>query len=83
MSVSQMVRMILDMMGSSTEPTTVGTAQNEIRHQYLDASKARDVLGWKPAFSLGDGLKITVEWYRELFGMAPGTFEQANTRPPA
>jgi CDP-glucose 4,6-dehydratase len=38
----------------------------EIRDQWLDASKARDRLGWVPSYGLADGLRETVDWYREL-----------------
>jgi nucleoside-diphosphate-sugar epimerase len=30
----------------------------------VDASKARTLLGWNPPVSLNDGLRATVEWYR-------------------
>jgi CDP-glucose 4,6-dehydratase len=47
------------------EPIVQGQSSNEIERQYLDCSKARRVLGWKPAFTLRDGLARTVTWYRE------------------
>jgi dTDP-glucose 4,6-dehydratase len=31
----------------------------------LDASKARDTLGWKPKYSLNDGLKETIKYWKE------------------
>ena len=40
------------------------TAQGEIRAQYLDASRARSVLGWSARYGLEDGLGETVVWYR-------------------
>ena len=33
--------------------------------------KARAVLGWKPLFSLVQGLERTIAWYREFFAQAP------------
>ncbi len=40
-------------------------ARFEIKHQYLSAKKARQVLGWKPSFSLEKGLKESVRWYKQ------------------
>ena len=48
------------------EPRILASASNEIPDQYLDASKARARLGWKPGFGLRSGLTETVAWYRDL-----------------
>ena len=45
----------------------LGTTKNEIDRQYLASAKARKVLGWKPKYSLEDGLKETVQWYGKYF----------------
>jgi CDP-glucose 4,6-dehydratase len=50
------------------EPVISSDAPNEIPAQWLDAEKARRRLGWSPAFTLADGLRKTVEWYREALG---------------
>ena len=63
----EMVRAILQRMGSSLEPDVRNQAQNEIPHQYLTARKARERLGWKPLFELDEGLDRTVAWYLEFF----------------
>ena len=39
-------------------------ASNEIRDQYLDARRARKVLGWTPRFTLEEALARTAAWYR-------------------
>lgn len=65
MTALDLVRRIIRLMGSDLEPKILNQAQNEIRHQYLSAAKARRVLGWKPLFTLDEGLKRTIAWYRE------------------
>jgi CDP-glucose 4,6-dehydratase len=63
-TVLDIVRQILRLMASDLEPDLRNEATNEIRHQYLDSSKARQVLGWQPLFSLEEGLQRTIAWYR-------------------
>ncbi len=48
------------------EPVVLDDAPHEIQAQYLDSSKASRVLGWSPRYSLEEGLRETVEWYREF-----------------
>jgi CDP-glucose 4,6-dehydratase len=48
------------------EPVVLGEAPNEIQAQYLDSSKARRVLDWTPQHSLEEGLRETIQWYREF-----------------
>jgi CDP-glucose 4,6-dehydratase len=66
MSVLEMVSAIRKAMKrDDLEPEILGRNDGEIPAQYLDATKARDVLAWKPAFTLEDGLSRTIAWYRE------------------
>jgi CDP-glucose 4,6-dehydratase len=67
-TVLEVVDRILKIMGSDFEPDVRNEAVNEIREQYLSAAKAREVLGWKPLFTLDDGLRHTIDWYREFLG---------------
>jgi len=66
-SVAELVRKIIERMGAGLEPDIRNESLHEIRHQYLDASKARTQLGWKPLFTLDQGLDRTISWYREFF----------------
>jgi len=62
-TVLDLVQMVLDGMGSRLKPDVRNEASNEIRHQSLSAAKARDRLGWRPLFTLEDGLRRTIPWY--------------------
>lgn len=66
MSVLEMVKLILSLMSSDLKPEIRNERMKEIRSQYLSAAKARNVLGWKPTFTLENGLERTIEWYRAL-----------------
>ncbi len=72
-TVLELTRTILRLMDSELEPTVLGRAAGEIRHQYLKAAKAREILGWKPLFELEKALKETIEWYRAHFALLPGS----------
>ncbi|HOO77082.1 MAG TPA: GDP-mannose 4,6-dehydratase [bacterium] len=65
--VAELVKTVLRLMDSPLQPVVLDRASGEIRHQYLSAAKARRVLGWKPLFSIEQGLGETIAWYREFF----------------
>jgi CDP-glucose 4,6-dehydratase len=67
-TVLELVERILQALGSDLTPDVRNEAVNEIRHQYLDAAKARRLLDWSPLFSLDEGLQTTIEWYKEFLG---------------
>ncbi len=67
-TVRQIVDQILSLMNSNLQPEILNEVTNEIRHQYLSAEKARRILSWKPLFSLVEGLRQTIDWYRQFFG---------------
>lgn len=67
-TVLELVERILKLMNSDLEPEVRNEALNEIPHQYLSAAKAREALGWRPLFSLDEGLQQTIAWYRGFLG---------------
>lgn len=63
--VRRLVQHIMYKMGVKDDmPEIRNEASNEIKHQYLSAKKAREVLGWGPLFTIEEGLGKTIEWYR-------------------
>ena len=65
-TVSELVEKILELMGSNLKPKVLNQTSNEIRHQYLSAAKAREILNWNPLFTLDEGLHRTISWYKNF-----------------
>jgi CDP-glucose 4,6-dehydratase len=72
-TVLELVREILQAAGrTDLDPDVRGEAIHEIPHQYLDASKARTLLGWRPEFTLREGLDRTLAWYTGFLSAGQG-----------
>ena len=67
-TVLELVERLLTLMKSELQPQILNEATNEIPHQYLSAEKARRMLGWKPLFTLDEGLRRTIDWYQTFLG---------------
>ena len=68
LSVLDITRSLLRLMDrTDLEPMILNEARGEIPHQYLSATKAREMLGWVTQYSIEDGLKESIDWYRNYF----------------
>jgi CDP-glucose 4,6-dehydratase len=65
LSVLELVDRIRTLMGTDLEPEILDEAVNEIRDQRVDAAKARSELGWVPRHTLDEGLRSSIDWYRD------------------
>ncbi len=64
MTVLELVNRIQTLMAkSSLQPRILDNAKGEIQNQRLSTAKARERLGWKPAFDMDIGLAETIDWY--------------------
>jgi nucleoside-diphosphate-sugar epimerase len=61
------VELIARLAGTDVEPRILGSGnpEGEIDRQYVDPTKIREVLGWVPKVELEEGIRRTIEWYRE------------------
>lgn len=59
---------IIDSCGKhgQIEPIFVEPRIGEVQQLIADPSKAMDLLGWKPEYTLEQGLKAYIEWYRKF-----------------
>jgi CDP-glucose 4,6-dehydratase len=72
-SVLEMAMTVLDEAGrTDLEPDVrgQGSLAGEIDEQYLEASAAAELLGWSAEIPLADGLRRSIDWYREHLAAA-------------
>ena len=63
-SVKQIFSELKSILGFEGEPIYDAPRPGEIQRIYLDATRAREVLGWRPRVSFREGLEKTVAWAR-------------------
>ena len=56
---------IMEIAGITVPVTFAPPAAGDIRDSLADISRARDVLGYEPRYTVKSGLEETVAWYRE------------------
>ncbi|MDO8734661.1 MAG: NAD-dependent epimerase/dehydratase family protein, partial [Elusimicrobiota bacterium] len=66
-TVIEFVKKIYNAAGKKPNYRILNHAKYEIKHQYLASQKARKTLKWEPRYILTEGLKKTVDWYRNFF----------------
>jgi CDP-glucose 4,6-dehydratase len=64
-TVLELVEKMVTLMGLDLRPEVRNETSNEIRYQMLSAAKARCEFGWHPRFTLDEGLRTAIAWYRE------------------
>ncbi len=66
-TVLDLVKKIISITGKKhLKPVILNQASNEIKEQYLSCEKANRLLNWKHKYSLSEGLKETINLYREF-----------------
>ena len=64
-SVNDIVRELQRILDFNEDPIHEPPRPGEVQRIYLDASRARRVLGWQPGIAFAEGLRRTVEWSRQ------------------
>ena len=68
-SIGKLAETILSMMGKRlpvlSEDTRVRPKGSEVDRLCADNTKAKEILGWEPKYTLEEGLRHTIEWLSE------------------
>jgi GDP-L-fucose synthase len=71
-SIRELAELIAELTGFEGEMVWDTSMPNGQPRRRLDASRARELLGWEPQVSLREGLERTIAWYREHAGAVAG-----------
>lgn len=63
-SINDLFHKLAELTGSRYEPIYGAARPGELQRIAVDPTKAREVLGWRPAVALGEGLRHTVAWFK-------------------
>jgi UDP-N-acetylglucosamine 4-epimerase len=64
-SLLQLARLLGKISGINIEPIHAPERAGDVKHSFADISKAEKFLGYHPQVSVEDGLRRTLEWYKE------------------
>ena len=63
-SINRLFHVLKEISGCSCEEIHGSAKLGEVQRIFLEADKAREVLGWSPQVSLDEGLQSTVDYFR-------------------
>ncbi len=67
MTVREMAELVIKLSGSKSAIVEKPLPENDPKVRQPDVTLAKELLGWEARVPIEEGLKRTIEWYRELF----------------
>jgi len=69
-TVNELAAMIIRAFGKEDElePVHEPARPGDVKHSLADISKARELMGYEPEYTLEDGLEETLNYFKEYFG---------------
>lgn len=68
-SINQLFKLMNKLIGNNLKPKYGQAREGDILHSYFDNSKAKSMLNWEPKFTLEEGLRETIEYYKERYSV--------------
>ena len=66
-SVNELAPMMCELFGRpDLKPVHAPERAGDVKHSQADLTKVRQVLGYEPVVNFRDGLRATVEWYKQV-----------------
>ena len=64
-SLNETFRLLAAITGYRGEPRYAETRAGDVKHSLADISRSRDAFGYEPTVNFEEGLRRTVEWYKQ------------------
>ncbi len=71
-TLNETYKLMADLTGYKKPPLYGPSREGDIKHSYADISAARKALGYEPKVGFLEGLRRTVDWYREQYAAESG-----------
>ncbi len=69
MTIAEMAQRIIEATGSSSKLVYRPLPEDDPKVRQPDISQAKEKLGWEPVVPVEEGLRLTVEWFRQTLNM--------------
>lgn len=63
-SLKELVAKLQDLTGADAEVKFRAAREGDIQDSLANIDKAKDLLGYNPEYNINDGLKLTLEWFK-------------------
>jgi len=63
-SINELANVIMKLMGRNLKPIHEAPREGDIRHSLGDISSAKKTLSYEPQYSVEEGLRRTIKWFR-------------------
>jgi len=67
-SLNEILGQLKELLGSDIEAIYEDERPGDVKHSLADVSAARDAIGYEPAVFFAEGLRKSIDWYRENIG---------------
>ena len=63
-SINQLVQYINELLGTEIKPVYTSERKGDVLRSWGDISLAKSLLGWEPKIDIKEGLRRTIEYYK-------------------
>ncbi len=73
-TINNLIKLVEDVVGKKAIVQYEAENPADMRSNWADVSKAREMLGWEPKYDMRAGIEKLVEWYNEERGVGKGCY---------